>query len=55
MDLIRVDKLNEKVNEYLEKLKDKYESIIKKELETLSEEKLKKPVEIIETKETKVE
>ena len=51
MDLIRVDKIQEKAKEYLEKLKSKYELIIKPEIEKFNENKLnnkiKKPVEII--------
>jgi hypothetical protein len=47
IDLIRVDKIEEKAKEYLEKLKNKYELIVKPEIEKLSDEKLKRPVEII--------
>ena len=47
IDLIRVDKIEEKAKEYLEKLKNKYELIVKPEIEKLSDDKLKRPVEII--------
>ena len=47
IDLIRIDKIKEKAKEYLEKLKNKYELIVKPEIEKLSENKLKRPVEII--------
>ena len=47
MDLIRVDKIKEKVNEYIEKLKSKYELIIKADLEKLGDKNIDKPVEII--------
>lgn len=47
MDLIRVDRIKEKVNEFLEKLKDKYDRIIKNEINNLGKDKPEKPVEII--------
>ena len=47
MDLIRVDKIKEKAKEYLEKLKNKYELIIKPEIEKLDDNKLKRTIEII--------
>jgi hypothetical protein len=52
MDLIRVDKIKSKIKEYLEKLKNKYELVVKNEIEKLeieklSDNKIKKPVEII--------
>ena len=47
MKLIRVDKIQGKVTEYLEKLKNKYKIIVKPEIEKLSENKLNEPVEII--------
>ena len=39
--------IKEKVNDYLEKLKDKYEIITNKEIESIEEKNLGKPVEII--------
>ena len=47
MDLIRVDKIKNKVKEYLEKLKNKYELVIKPYIETIEDYKGDKPVEII--------
>ena len=47
MDLIRVDKIKENVNDYIDKLKDKFEIITKKEIERIEEKNLGKPVEII--------
>lgn len=47
MDLIRVDRIKEKVNEFFEKLKDKYDRIIKNEINNLDKDKPEKPVEII--------
>ena len=47
MDLIRVDRIKEKVNEFFEKLKDKYDRIIKNEINNLGKDKPEKPVEII--------
>ncbi len=47
MDLIRIDKIKENVNDYLEKLKIKFENITQKELESIEEKNLRKPVEII--------
>ena len=47
INLIRVDKIEEKVNDYLEKLKDKFEIITNKEIESIEEKNLGKPVEII--------
>ena len=44
---IRVDKIGEKVNDYLEKLKDKFEIITNKVIESIEEKNLGKPVEII--------
>ena len=46
LDLIRVDKIGEKVTEYIQKLKNKYEILIKPEVEKLTG-KLKRPTEII--------
>ena len=46
IDLIQINKCR-KVNEYIRKLKNKYEIIIKPEIEQISKDKLKKPVEII--------
>jgi hypothetical protein len=37
MDLIRVDKIKENVNDYIDKLKDKFEIITKKEIERIEE------------------
>jgi hypothetical protein len=47
IDLIRIDKIGGKVKEYMQKLKNKYEILIKPELEKLTKDKLQKPVEII--------
>ena len=50
MDLIRINKIGEKVSEYIQKLKNKYEILIKPELEDIAKvakDKLKRPVEII--------
>lgn len=47
MDLIRVDKIKNKVKEYFEKLKNKYELVIKPNIETIEDSKIDKPVEII--------
>ena len=47
IDLIRVDKIKEKVNYYVEKLKNIYEIIIKPEIKKLSVIKQKKAAEII--------
>ena len=47
MYLIRVDKIKENVNDYNDKLKDKFEIITKKEIERIEEKNLGKPVEII--------
>ena len=47
IDLIRVDKIGKKVTEYIQKLKNKYEILIKPEVEKLSGDKLKKPTQII--------
>ena len=46
IDLIQINKIC-RVNEYIRKLKNKYEIIIKPEIEQISKDKLKKPVEII--------
>ena len=37
MYLIRVDKIKENVNDYIDKLKDKFEIITKKEIERIEE------------------
>ena len=51
MNLIRVEKIEGKILEYIEKLKNKYDIIVKPEIEKLSkdkcEDKLKEPIEII--------
>lgn len=47
IDLIRIDKIKENANEYLEKLKNKYELIVKPQIEKLSDNQIKRPVEII--------
>ena len=47
MDLIRINKIGEKVSEYIQKLKNKFELLIKPELDNLAKDKLKRPVEII--------
>ena len=47
MDLIRVDKIKENVNDYIDKLKDKFEIITKKEIESIEEKNLGDHVEII--------
>ena len=47
MNLIRVDKIEGQINEYIEKLQLKYENIIKEEIKNLGDKQLKKPVEII--------
>ena len=47
INLIRFDKIKEKVNDYLEKLKDKFEIITNKEIESIEEKNFGKPVEII--------
>ena len=47
MDLIRVDKTKENVNDYIDNLKDKFEIITKKEIESIEGKNLGKPVEII--------
>ena len=47
MDLIRVDKIKENVNDYIDNLKDKFEIITKKEIESIEGKNLGKPVEII--------
>ena len=46
IDLIRVDRIKEKVNEYLEKLKDKYDRNIKNKINNLGKDIPEKPVEI---------
>ena len=47
INLIRVEKIEEKIKEYLEKLKMKYELIVKPEIEKLSDDKREKPAEIV--------
>ena len=47
MDFIRVDKIKENVNDYIDNLKDKFEIITKKEIERIEEKNMGKPVEII--------
>jgi hypothetical protein len=47
MDLIRVDKIKENVNDYIDNLKDKFEIITKKGIESIEGKNLGKPVEII--------
>ena len=47
IDLIRVDEIGKSVTEYIQKLKNKYEILIKQEVEKLSGNKLKRPTEII--------
>ena len=47
INLIRVEKIEEKIKDYLEKLKMKYELIVKPEIEKLSDDKLKKSAEIV--------
>ena len=47
MDLIRVDKIKENVNDYIDNLKDKFEIITKKEIESIEEKNLGEHVEII--------
>ena len=47
MDFIRVDKIKENVNDYIDNLKDKFESITKKGIESIEGKNLGKPVEII--------
>ena len=47
LELIRIDKIKEKVAEFIEKLKYKYELVFKPEFEKLKENRLKKPIEII--------
>ena len=47
MDLIRVDKIKENVNDYIDKLKDKFEIITNMVIESIEEKNLGKPVEII--------
>ena len=47
MDFIRVDKIKENVNDYIDNLKDKFEIITKKEIESIEGKNLGKPVEII--------
>ena len=47
IDLIRIDKIKEKVDYYIEKLKNKYETTIKPELKQLNNIKQKKAAEII--------
>ena len=47
MNLIRIEKIQDKVIEYIEKLKSKYEIIIKPEIEKLDPKKIKEPVKII--------
>ena len=47
MDFIRVDKIKENVNDYIDNLKDKFEIITKKGIESIEGKNLGKPVEII--------
>ena len=47
IDLITVEKIKVKIREYLDKLKNKYELVVKPEIEKLSDEKIKRPIEII--------
>ena len=47
IDLIAVDKIKEKVDYYIEKLKNKYEKTVKTELKKLTDIKQKKSAEII--------
>ena len=47
INLIRIDKLQDKDKEYLEKLKNKFEQKIKTEIKKLNNDNLSKPVEII--------
>ena len=47
IDLIRIDKIGGKANEYIQKLKNKYEILIKCELERLTKDRIQKPAEII--------
>ena len=47
MDLISVGEIKEKIKEYLEKLKNKYELVVKTEIEKLSGDKVKKAQKII--------
>ena len=47
MYLMWVDKIKENVNDYIDKIKDKFEIITKKEIESIEGKNLGKPVEII--------
>ena len=47
IDLIRIDKIGGKANEYIQKLKNKYERLLKFELESLTTNRIQKPAEII--------
>ena len=47
IDLIRIDKIGGKANEYIQKLKNRYEILIKVELEELTKDRIQKPAEII--------
>ena len=47
IDLIRIDKIGGSATECIQKLKNKYELKIKPEVEKLTENKLKRPTEII--------
>ena len=47
IDLIRINKIGGKINEYIQKLKNKDEFLIKLEIEKLTKDKIHKPAEII--------
>ena len=47
IDLIRINKIGGKINEYIQKLKNKYEFLIKPEIKKLTKDKIHKPAEII--------